>query len=45
MKERVLTGDRFTGILHLGHYAGSLRNRVILQDQYGEIRIQKRQFW
>ncbi|MBB6633145.1 tryptophan--tRNA ligase [Cohnella thailandensis] len=34
MKERVLTGDRVTGKLHLGHYAGSLRNRVILQDQY-----------
>ncbi|MEK5236910.1 tryptophan--tRNA ligase [Paenibacillus sp. FSL L8-0470] len=34
MKERVLTGDRVTGKLHLGHYAGSLQNRVILQDQY-----------
>lgn len=34
MKERVLTGDRVTGKLHLGHYAGSLKNRVILQDQY-----------
>lgn len=28
----VLTGDRTTGPLHLGHYAGSLRNRVALQD-------------
>jgi len=28
----VLTGDRPTGPLHLGHYAGSLRNRVALQD-------------
>jgi tryptophanyl-tRNA synthetase len=29
---RVLTGDRPTGLLHLGHYFGSLRNRVRLQD-------------
>ncbi|CAO0829486.1 hypothetical protein SMICM17S_03555 [Streptomyces microflavus] len=29
---RVLTGDRPTGSLHLGHYFGSLRNRVRLQD-------------
>jgi len=28
----VLTGDRPTGPLHLGHYAGSLRSRVALQD-------------
>lgn len=34
MKERVLTGDRVTGKLHLGHYAGSLKNRVTLQDNY-----------
>jgi tryptophanyl-tRNA synthetase len=27
----VLTGDRPTGVLHLGHYAGSLRTRVALQ--------------
>lgn len=33
-KERVLTGDRITGKLHLGHYVGSLKNRVLLQDQY-----------
>ncbi|WP_435922152.1 tryptophan--tRNA ligase [Paenibacillus sp. DYY-L-2] len=33
-KERVLTGDRVTGKLHLGHYAGSLENRVKLQSQY-----------
>ena len=32
MSEIVLTGDRPTGPLHLGHYAGSLRNRVALQD-------------
>lgn len=33
-KERVMTGDRVTGKLHLGHYAGSLENRVKLQSQY-----------
>ena len=37
MKKRILTGDRPTGKLHLGHYVGSLKNRVELQhhfDQY-----------
>lgn len=34
MKKRILTGDRPTGRLHLGHYIGSLRNRVRLQDEY-----------
>ncbi|MGN6612285.1 MAG: tryptophan--tRNA ligase [Angustibacter sp.] len=29
---RVLTGDRPTGSLHLGHYLGTLRERVRLQD-------------
>ncbi len=33
-KKRILTGDRPTGLLHLGHYVGSLKNRVALQDQY-----------
>jgi len=33
-KKRILTGDRPTGRLHLGHYVGSLSNRVKLQDQY-----------
>jgi tryptophanyl-tRNA synthetase len=28
----ILTGDRTTGPLHLGHFVGSLRNRVLLQD-------------
>ncbi len=32
--KRILTGDRPTGPLHLGHYVGSLRNRVKLQNQY-----------
>ena len=30
----VLTGDRPTGALHLGHYAGSIQNRIILQEKY-----------
>ncbi len=33
-KRRLLTGDRPTGKLHLGHYVGSLANRVRLQDAY-----------
>src|SRR5512135_1680409 len=33
-KGRILTGDRPTGPLHLGHYVGTLANRVQLQDQY-----------
>lgn len=33
-KKRILTGDRPTGKLHLGHYVGSLQNRVALQDTY-----------
>lgn len=31
-KHRVLTGDRPTGNLHIGHYFGSLQNRVRLQE-------------
>jgi tryptophanyl-tRNA synthetase len=38
MKDRkqdiVLTGDRPTGKLHLGHYVGSIQNRIKLQEQY-----------
>ncbi|MBI4039308.1 tryptophan--tRNA ligase [Candidatus Daviesbacteria bacterium] len=34
MRKRILTGDRPTGKLHLGHYVGSLVNRVKLQDEY-----------
>lgn len=33
-KPRILTGDTPTGRLHLGHYVGSLENRVALQDDY-----------
>ncbi len=36
MKKRILTGDRTTGKLHLGHYAGSLLSRVQLQEEYEE---------
>ena len=32
--KRVLTGDRPTGKLHIGHYFGSLKRRVELQDEY-----------
>ena len=31
-KEIILTGDRPTGKLHIGHYIGSLKNRVMLQN-------------
>jgi tryptophanyl-tRNA synthetase len=34
MTKRILTGDRPTGPLHLGHYVGSLQNRVKLQHEY-----------
>src|ERR1700681_4748027 len=34
MSKRILTGDRPTGQLHLGHYVGSLQNRVSLQHEY-----------
>jgi len=33
-RPRILTGDRPTGRLHLGHYVGTLKNRVRLQDTY-----------
>lgn len=33
-KKRILTGDRPSGRLHLGHYVGSLQNRVFLQNDY-----------
>ena len=33
-RRRILTGDRTTGKLHLGHYVGSLKSRVELQDEY-----------
>jgi tryptophanyl-tRNA synthetase len=33
-KKRVLTGDNTTGKLHIGHYVGSLENRVKLQNDY-----------
>jgi tryptophanyl-tRNA synthetase len=33
-RKRILTGDRPTGKLHLGHYVGSLRHRLRFQDEY-----------
>ena len=41
MKNIILTGDRPTGRLHLGHYVGSLRRRVELQNsgEFDEIFI------
>ncbi len=33
-KKRILTGDRPTGRLHLGHYVGSIKSRVELQHSY-----------
>jgi tryptophanyl-tRNA synthetase len=32
--QRILTGDRPTGRLHLGHYIGSLKQRILYQDDY-----------
>src|SRR5271163_1432776 len=34
MIKRILTGDRPTGQLHLGHYVGSLQNRMLVVDEY-----------
>ena len=41
MKKIILTGDRPTGKLHLGHYVGSLKRRVELQNsgEYDDIFI------
>ena len=41
MSKIILTGDRPTGRLHIGHYVGSLRQRVELQDsgEYDKIYI------
>lgn len=33
-KDRIVTGDRPTGRLHIGHYFGSLQNRVKMQEDY-----------
>ena len=33
MKNVILTGDRPTGRLHIGHYVGSLKQRVLLQNE------------
>lgn len=34
MKDIILTGDRPTGNLHLGHYVGSIANRLKFQNEY-----------
>ena len=41
MKKVILTGDRPTGRLHVGHYVGSLKERVRLQNsgEYDEIYV------
>ena len=39
MKPIILTGDRPTGPLHIGHYVGSLQNRVALQEKYKQFII------
>lgn len=41
MAKIILTGDRPTGQLHIGHYVGSLKNRVMLQNsgEFDEIYI------
>ena len=41
MKKVILTGDRPTGRLHVGHYVGSLKERVKLQNsgEYDDIYI------
>lgn len=36
MKKILLTGDRPTGRLHLGHYVGSIQNRIKLQNEVDE---------
>ncbi|UGA56634.1 tryptophan--tRNA ligase [Vibrio sp. VB16] len=35
-KKTILTGDRATGALHLGHYVGSLKPRVVLQHNHNQ---------
>ncbi len=39
MKKIMLTGDRPTGKLHIGHYVGSIKNRVKLHNEYESIFI------
>lgn len=36
-EDTVLTGDRPTGKLHLGHFVGSIQNRLKLQNEYGSL--------
>lgn len=39
IKKKILTGDRPSGKLHLGHFVGSLKNRVELQSIYDQFII------
>ena len=39
VKDVVLTGDRPTGKLHIGHYVGSLKTRLEIQDDYNPFYI------
>lgn len=34
MKDIIMTGDRPTGNLHIGHYIGSIKNRIFLQNNH-----------
>ena len=47
MKKIILTGDRPTGRLHVGHYVGSLKERVSLQNsgEYDEVYIMVADEW
>lgn len=38
-KKRILTGDRPTGRLHLGHYVGALKQRLELESEYEQFII------
>ncbi|MGT4377377.1 hypothetical protein ACVT0A_13935, partial [Klebsiella pneumoniae] len=40
--QTILTGDRPTGQLHLGHYVGSLRQRVALQHNHQQSHSSRR---
>ena len=41
-KQIILTGDRPTGPLHLGHYVGSLRERLRLQHEHKQFTVHRR---
>jgi tryptophanyl-tRNA synthetase len=39
MQDRILTGDRPTGDLHIGHYVGSLKTRIEMQSENSDLYI------